>query len=154
MACLHHHGDSLWLKLVLGCWVITKRLVQQINKDSRVPVWLRPMYSAAQTYNIHRLAVYCGEDYNKNQNSCGDESISREIGSNIVKWDQHKNEISLNRVNTKAKSHEIRSSREYITWNQVNLVKSGQHNESHEIMSMRDFRFIIQYVNAYVNVDL
>ena len=36
-----------------------------------------------------------------------------------------------------------------------NLMKSGQHKtKSHEIMSIRDFRFIIQYVNAYVNLDL
>ena len=141
MACLHHHSDSMWLKLVLGCWVITNHLLQQSNKDSRVPVWLHPLYSefwifavyryqsqpvwSAQTYNTQTGCVLWLRDYNKNQNFCGDESICRKIGStqkrDLVKSGKHKNEFSWNRVNTKTKSREIGSTQKR------NLMKSGQY---------------------------
>ena len=163
----------------LAVRVITNHLLQQINKDSRVPVWLHPLYSAAQTYNTHRLAVLWGEIITKNQNFCGDESISREIGStswnriNIVKSGQHKNEISWNRVNTKTKSREIGSTQKRnlvksgqhkneISWNRVNIVKSSQHKneiswngvntktKSRKIGATRDFRFIMKYANTYL----
>ena len=137
MACLHHHGDSMWLKLVLGCWVTTNQLLQQSNKDSRVPVWLHPLYSefwifavyryqsqpvrSAQTYNTHRLAVYRGcEIITKIK-------ISVVTRVYLVKSGQHreigqdKNEISWNRVKTKTKSHEIGSMQKQ------NLMKSSQH---------------------------
>ena len=143
-------------------------LITCYNKSTRTVVY---QYDSAHCIQQRRHITHTdwlcivGRDYNKNQNFCGDESIFREIGS-----------TSRNRVNTKTKSHEIGSAqkrnlmksgrarvylvnsgqhREIGSTQKRNLMKYGQHKtKSHEIMSIRDFRFIIQYVNAYVNLDL
>ena len=159
-------------------------LITCYNKSTRRTAY---QYDSAhciqQRRNITHTEWLCivGRNYNKNQNFCGGESISREIGStqtpNLVKSGQRKNHISWNRVKANTRSREIRSTQKR------NLVKSGQHHEirstqkpylvksgqhknkiscnrvntktkSSEIGSSRDFLFIIQYVSAYVNLDL
>ena len=124
----------MWLKLVLGFWVITNYLLQQSNKDSRVPVWLRQLYSVALTYKTQTGGVLWGEIITKIKISV----VTRvyivkadqhsEIGStqkrNLMKSGQHKNGISWkNRVNTKSKS----KSREIGSTQTRGLVKSSQH---------------------------
>ena len=95
-------------------------LITCYNKSKRAAVYhYDSAHCIEQRRHITHTDWLCivGRDYNKNQNFCGDESISREIGSTQKR-------ISWNRVNTKTKSGEI--------W------------------SMRDFRFIMNYVSAYL----
>ena len=138
-------------------------LITCYNKSTRTAVY---QYDSAHCIQQRRHITYTdwlcivGRNYNKNQNFCGDESISREIGPtqkrNLVKSGQHKTEISWNRVKTKTKSREIESTqkrnlvksgqhREIGSTHKRGLVKSGQHiNEIFRNLSLRDFRFIIQ----------
>ena len=107
-------------------------LITCYNKSTRTAVY---QYDSAHCIQqrIHITHTYwlciVGRYYNKNQNFCGDESISREIRST-------QNQISWKRVNTKTKSREIGSTQKRnlvqsgqhkneISWNRVNIVKSG-----------------------------
>ena len=90
--------QSLWLNVIKAGTSMLGSLITCYNKRTRTAVYqydsahciknsayfqcTSPITAkiAAQTYNAHRLAAYCGFKIIKtNPNFCGDESISREV---------------------------------------------------------------------------